>query len=202
MARQGVPVTTTVSVIGAVFAVALFLDGFLRWFLNHTPQSGLSIVDSVRAKRLGGRDQLELFDRALTTGVVPPGADVPRWSRELARWNPRRALAPDLVLSWLVVCGFLWRAATWAIPKSFNEILASHTVRWTSGLVAAGVLLLVAHSVWRRLRHPGESTSDERKRLRATLDREIAAHRVETAAYRVVSERRPIIPLAGRRYRS
>jgi hypothetical protein len=194
--------TTAVGVLGAVFAVALFLDGFLRWLLNHTPQSGLSIVDSVRAKRLGGRDQLELFDEALTTGVVPPGADMPRWSRELDRWNPRRALAPDLLLTWLVGLGFLWRAATWAIPKSFDEILASHTVWWTSGLVAAGVLLLVASSAWGRLRHPGESRSAERKRLRATLDREIAVHRVETAAYRVVSERRPMIPLAGRRYRS
>jgi len=195
-------VTTTVSVLGSVFAVALFLDGFLRWLLNHTPQSGLSIVDSIRAKRLGGRDQLELFDEALKTGVIPPGADVPRWSRELDRWNPRRALAPDLILAWIVGLGLVWRAATWAIPKSFDDILSSHTTWWTSGFVAAGALLFAGSSLWQRLRHPGESRSEERKRLRATLEHETAARRVATAAYRVVSERRSLMPLSRRRYRS
>ncbi|WP_332667772.1 hypothetical protein [Aeromicrobium sp.] len=187
--------TNTVGVIGTTFAVVIFLDGFLRWLLNHTPQSGLSVVDRARAKRLGGAEQLDMFDVALTTGVVPPGADRPRWSRELDRWNPQRALAPENLLSWVVALGFVWQAAIWAIPKSFDEILSSNGARWASGILATGLLVVAGYRVWRRLSHSGESKVDERKRLRETLDH-------ETAAYRVVSERRSLVSLSGRRYRS
>lgn len=188
--------TSTLGVLGAIFGAVIFLHAFLSLLLRVKGPSGLSIADGERAKRLGGRHQLELFDEALTTGVIPADADRKRWSHELGRWNLRRAFALENLLAWIVTLGGVGNIVAWMIPKSPHEILMSHATWWTLGVLATVVLLVVASNVWQRLRHPGEPKVNNRKRLRQQLEPE-----PEAAAYNVVQELRPRVRLSGRRSR-
>ncbi|MCW2800841.1 MAG: hypothetical protein JWQ70_2313 [Aeromicrobium sp.] len=189
--------TSTLGVLGAIFGVVIFLHAFLSFLLRVKGISGLSYVDSARAKRRGGLNQLELFDEALSTGVVPPNADRAKWSHELDPWNLRRVFALENLLASLVILAGLWEVITWMIPKSFHEILLSHRTWWVAGYLAAIVLLVGSARLWQRLRHRDEPKVNNRKRLRQQLK-----PRPESAAYNVIREHRSRVRLSGRRSRS